>query len=271
MGGIPHYLKEVESGKSATQNIDDICFSETGLLKHEFTNLYEALFDHADHHMTVVRTLAKHKMGMTRSNLIKSAKLSNGGTVTKVLDELQQSGFIDNYLPFGKKSKDKMYRLTDEYSLFYLQFIEKNIHEKGEVWKRLSQTQKYKIWCGYAFENICLKHITDIKKALNIGGVYSTSSSFYKKGTKKTTGTQIDLILDRNDQIINIFEIKFYNKEFTISKAYAKTLNEKLAIFQESSKTRKHLFLTLITTFGLEHNEHSLGLVEQVLVIDDLF
>ena len=271
MGGIPHYLKEVEGGKSATQNIEDICFSNTGLLKDEFSNLYAALFDHPDNHIAIVRALAKRKVGMNRNNLIKEAKIPNGGNITKVLDELKQSGFIDIYLPFGKKSKDKMYRLTDEYSLFYLQFIEKNIHEKGEVWKRLSQTQEYKIWCGYAFENICLKHISEIKKALSIGGVYSISSTFYKKGTKKEKGTQIDLLLDRNDQIINIFEIKFYNKEFTVSKSYAQALKSKLDVFQETTKTRKHLFLTLITTFGITHNEHSLGLIDQVLTIDDLF
>lgn len=271
MGGIPHYLKEVEPGKSATQNIEDICFSDTGILKDEFRNLYGALFDHSDNHIAVVRTLAKRKAGMNRNSLIQEAKLPNGGSITKVLEELKQSGFIDVYVPFGKKSKDKLYRLTDEYSLFYLQFIEKNSHQKDEVWKRLSQTQEYKIWCGYAFENICLKHISQIKQALSIGGVYSVSSTFYKKGTKEEPGTQIDLLLDRNDQIINIFEIKFYNKVFSVSKSYAQTLKNKLNVFEETTKTRKHLFLTLITTFGITSNEHSLGLVDQVLTMDDLF
>jgi hypothetical protein len=271
IGGIPHYLKEIEAGKSATQNIEDICFSDTGLLKDEFANLYGALFDHSDNHIAIVRTLAKRKAGMNRNSLIQEAKLPNGGSVTKALEELSQSGFIDMYLPFGKKSKNKMYRLIDEYSLFYLQFIEKNIHDKDEVWKRLSQTQAYKIWCGYAFENICLKHIAEIKKALSIGGVYAVSSTFYKKGTKEESGTQIDLLLDRNDQIINIFEIKFYNKSFVVSKAYAQTLKNKLDVFAETTKTRKHLFLILITTFGITPNEHSLGLIDQVLTMDDLF
>ena len=271
MGGIPHYLKEVASGKSATQNIEDICFSTTGLLKDEFSNLYSALFDHSDNHIAVVRTLAKRNSGMNRTDLVKAAKLPNGGSITKVLDELKQSGFIEIYLPFGRKSRDKLYRLTDEYSIFYLQFIEKNIHEKEAIWKQLSQTQAYKIWCGYAFENICLKHIAEIKSALRIGGVYSVSSTFYKKGTKKEAGTQIDLLIDRNDQIINIFEIKFYNKEFTVSKAYAQTLKNKLNVFEATTKTRKQLFLTLITTFGITQNEHSLGLIDQILEIDDLF
>ncbi|HHH50075.1 MAG TPA: ATP-binding protein [Saprospiraceae bacterium] len=271
MGGIPHYLKEIETGKSATQNINDICFEETGLLRDEFSNLYGALFSHSDNHISVVRTLAKKKIGMDRTSLIKAAKLSNGGTMTKILEELRQSGFIEMYLPFGKKANNKIYRLTDEYSLFYLQFIEKNIRERDKTWQQLSQTQAYKIWCGYAFENICLKHISQIKKALSIGGVYAAASSFYKKGTKKSKGTQIDLLLDRNDQSINIFEIKFHNKAFTISKSYAQTLKNKLHVFEETTKTHKHLFLTLITSFGIVSNEHSLGLIDQVLTMDDLF
>ena len=161
--------------------------------------------------------------------------------------------------------------MTDEYSLFYLQFIEKNAHEKDEIWHSLSQTQEYKIWCGFAFENICLKHISQIKKALSIGGVYSSSSTFSKKGTKSETGTQIDLVLDRKDQVINLFEIKFYNTEFTMTKAYADQLRERLRLFTRLSKTRNQVVMTMITTFGLKGNRHSLGLVEQVLNLEDLF
>lgn len=271
MGGIPHYLKEIEAGKSATQNIEDICFSETGLLRDEFSNLYAALFDESNNHISVIRALAQTRQGIDRNTLIKVANVSNGGTLTKVLEELTQSGFIEDYPPFGKKIKDKLYRLTDEYSLFYLEFIE-NTDTRGKgLWLQLSQTQAYKIWCGYAFESICLKHIPQIKKAMSIGGVYSEASSFSKKGTKTEKGTQIDLVLDRNDQIINLFEIKFYNQIFTITKEYAQKLANKKQIFEAMTQTRKHLFLTLITTFGIIPNEHSLGLVDQVLTIDDLF
>jgi AAA+ ATPase superfamily predicted ATPase len=271
MGGIPHYLKEVEAGKSATQNIEDICFSETGLLRDEFSNLYTALFDHSDNHIAIIRALAQKRQGMNRTELIKTAKLPNGGSVTKALNELQQSGFIDFFYPYGKKKNNKLFRLMDEYSIFYLQFIEKHTKELNNLWKQLSQTQTYKVWCGFAFENICLKHISQIKKALSIGGLYSISSSFYKKGTATEKGTQIDLLLDRNDQVINLFEIKFYNKVFTVSKGYAEILKTKIDIFEETTQTKKQLFLTMITTFGITENEHSVGLIDQVLTIDDLF
>jgi len=197
--------------------------------------------------------------------------MTNGGSLTRTLEELEYSGFISAYFSFNKKKKEKLYRLTDEYSLFYLQFMEDKIHEGDDIWTRLSETQSYKTWSGYAFENICLKHIPQIKKALGIKGVHSLSSTFYKQGTSTEKGAQIDLLIDRNDHIINFFEIKFYNQAFSIDKAYAQTLRDKAYVFQQATKTKKQLNWTLISTFGLEHNSHSLGLIQNVLTLDDLF
>lgn len=271
MGGIPHYLKEVKQGQSAVQNINRICFGEDGLLLDEFQSLYPALFDHSNYHIAIIRALASKYSGMTRTELLAASKLPDGGRVTRVLEELTESGFIQPYPTFGKRKKDKLFRLIDEYSLFYLRFIESNEHDSQDAWGALSQTQSYKVWTGYAFENICLKHTSQIKKALGISGVYSITSSFFKKHTSTEKGTQIDLLIDRNDHIINLIETKFYNTEFTITKDYAEKLREKLRIFQESTKTRKQLFLTLITTFGLRHNKHSLGLINSDLSMDMLF
>lgn len=271
MGGVPHYLKEVQGGMSAAQNIELICFSDTGLLKNEFSRLYPALFEHADNHIAIIRALASKPNGMLRKDIIKAANLTSGGSITNVIDELEESDFISAYYPFGKKKKEKIYRLTDEYSLFYLKFIEEQIPEGGEVWQKISQTQSYKSWSGYAYESIALKHITQIKKALSIGGVHSSTSTFYKKGSSTALGTQIDLLIDRNDHVINLCEVKFYNTSFSLDKSDATHLRQKMAVFQEITKTNKQLFWTLITTFGLQHNEHSLGLVQQVLTLEDLF
>lgn len=271
LGGIPHYLKEIEANKSAIQNINLICFSPNGLLRDEFSKLYPALFANADNHIEIIRALASKRHGLTRQQIIKLSKLPNGGGLTKVLDELNQSNFISIYRPFGKKKKEQLYRLTDEYSLFYLQFIENNIYEGSDTWHLLSQTQKFKSWSGYAFENICLKHVPQIKRKLGISGVFSTSSSFYKKGTQSTEGTQIDLLIDRNDHVINLCEIKFHLSPFSISKAYAEALRKKMTIFRDTTQTRKHLMLTLITTFGVDVNQHSLSLNVQDVTLDDLF
>lgn len=260
MGGIPHYLKEIKDGQSAAQNISRICFEEDGLLRDEFLSLYPALFQYADYHVAIIRALASKQSGLTRGELINEAKLAGGGRVTQVLSELIESGFISLYPAFGKKKKEQLFRLTDEYSLFYLRFIENNLLNQ-DTWMALSQSQSYKIWCGYAFENVCLKHIPQIKKALGISGVYTSASSFYKKGSGQEAGTQIDLLIDRNDHIINLIETKFHNVAVSITKSYAETLREKIRVFQESTQTNKQIFLTMITSFGLKHNQHSLGLI----------
>jgi len=271
LGGIPHYLKEVKGEKSVVQNIDNLCFSDTGFLKDEFSKLYFSLFENAEKHIAIIRTLSTSKQGLPRQKIVELGKVAENGNTTKVLEELEQSGFITSYYPFGKVKKDMLYRLTDEYSLFYLQFIENKVHEGSGTWQHLSQTQEYKTWSGYAFESVCLKHIPSIKKALGINGVYSLSSTFYKKGTAEQRGAQIDLLLDRADNVINVFEIKFYNGEITLNKEQSEALRHKLWAFTEVTKTRKRLSLTLITTYGLNKNIHSSGLVEAVLMLDDLF
>lgn len=271
LGGIPHYLKEVEGGQSASQNIDRIFFSRSGFMKEEFDLLYPALFENSEQHVKVIKLLAEKWQGLTRKELIEVGKFSDGGSISKVLEELIHSGFIKPFFNYGKRKNGMLYRLMDEYSIFYLKFIEnKRLEEKG-MWKKFSQTQAYKIWTGYAFENICLKHVPQIKKAMGISGIYSESSTYFAQGKGGNPGTQIDLLVDRNDHVINLFELKFYNADFRINKDYARELRTKQAIFKENTKTRKQLFWALITTFGLQENEHSIGLIDQVLTIEDLF
>ena len=271
MGGIPHYLKEVKGNKSAPQNVDDICFAPQGLLRDEFRLMFSSLFENAEKHIAIIRALATSKQGFTRQMTVQLAKIPDNGNTTKVLEELEQSGFITAYYPFGKVKRNMLYRLTDQYSLFYLQFIENKVHEGAGTWQHLSQTQEYKTWSGYAFETVCLQHIHSIKKALGISGVYSISSTFYQKATEEKRGAQIDLLLDRADNIINVFEIKFHNGEITLNKETSEAWQRKLWTFAEATKTRKRLSLVLITTFGLVRNIHSSGLVEHVLTLDDLF
>ncbi len=271
MGGIPHYLKEVEAGKSAIQNIDAICFTQGGLLNDEFNKLYPALFDNSEQHITIVRALSQKWKGMSRSELILATKLPDGGGFTKTLKELVSCGFVSNYYPFGKKKKDVLYRLTDEYSLFYLHFIEKQRIQEESIWQHLSQTQLYKSWTGYAFESLCLKHITQMKKALSISGIYTEASSYVHHGNQSEQGIQIDLVLDRKDHTINLFEMKFYASKWLMDKSEATELREKVALFKRLSKTQKQVFLTIVTTFGIKTNEQSIGLVDNDLDMNVLF
>jgi uncharacterized protein len=270
MGGVPQYLKEVKANLSAIQNIDKVCFSNGGLLQDEFSKLYGALFNNADRHIAIIRALSQKWKGMDREEILQKTKLDSGGSTSTLLEELEQSGFIMSYNPFGKKQRDKIYRLTDSYSLFYLHFIENTSNEEG-IWLQLSQSQKFKSWSGYAFENLCLTHLPQIKKALGISGIFTSSSTFYKKQTADLGGTQIDLVLDRKDHVINLFEMKFYEEKFIPTKSFADNLREKRLIFKILTQTKKQISWVMVSTYGIKHNQHSLGLVDVVLTMDDLF
>ncbi len=190
-GGIPHYLKEIIAGKSAVENIGTVFFSPGSTLVNEFQNLYPALFENAANHNAVIRALAQKWKGMSRKEILDTAKLTDGGKTSEVIQELLYSGFISQYYPYGKVKRELLYRLTDEYSLFYLNFIENSTWQGNEWWQTLSQTAKFKSWCGYAFENVCLKHLPQIKKALGISGIYAEASAFAHVGNKEEKGFQI--------------------------------------------------------------------------------
>ena len=271
IGGIPHYLKAIDGSKSAVQNINTLCFTKNGLLYDEFNRLYVSLFTHAEMHMDIVRILVQKKQGMTRNEIAVLSKTKNGGGLSNVLNELILSGFITEISPFGKKKKDKIFRLTDEYSLFYLQFMELNRPQGKDIWQQLNQTATFTAWSGYAFESICLKHIEPVKKALGISGIYSSASSFYQKGNAEQEGVQIDLLLDRNDHSINLFEIKFYNKPYTLTKEYAESLRQKMWRFQAITKTNKQINWVMISSFGLVKNQYSLGLIINEFQLENLF
>ena len=271
IGGIPHYLQHIRKGESATQIINRICFKKDGILRNEFNNLYAALFEGHERHISIVKALSTKWKGLTRKEIIKYTGLSNGGNLTKILTELKTSSFIMEIIPFGKKKKDALYRLVDEYSLFYLSFIDGNRPGEQDIWLQNSQRHNYKIWRGYSFENICIKHVEAIKLALGITGIQTEVSGYQSFGNSDIEGFQIDLLIDRADNSINLCEMKFYNSELTITKEDAEKLRRRRTRFQEISKTKKTIFNTLITTYGLNANQHSFSQVDQCITMDALF
>lgn len=270
-GGIPHYLKELRRGESIEQAIDRLFFAQDGLLREEFENLYPALFDQPERHLEVVRALANKPSGMTRNQIIENCALQSGGSTSKMLEELLESGFVQQFSPFGKAAKDVVYKLSDEYTIFYLKFIE-NTKAFGEgAWLNQSQSPAYRSWCGFAFENICLKHVAQIKKGLGIAGVYTEQSIWRSEGKGADPGAQIDLLLDRADNCINLIEIKFSNTEFIIDKGYAAQLDAKKQVFAAKTGTRKTLFLTMMTSFGVKKNDYFYNTVQRDLTMEVLF
>jgi uncharacterized protein len=268
-GGIPFYLKEIKPGKSLAQNIDWLFFQQASPLRNEFQNLYASLFKNDEWHTAIVKALASKDSGMSRDEIITATGLPSGGGFTTVINELSQSGFVSIHYPFKNVRKEAIYRLSDEYSLFYFKFIHNT--RKATGWIQKAGQQSFKIWCGHAFENFCLKHVGVIKKTLGITGIYTEEASWFYKGTKTQAGAQIDLLIDRADNCINLCEIKFYNAPFEITKAYAAALQNKATVFRQQTKTNKNVFITLITTFGTVNNAHKLSITDTEIIMEDFF
>ncbi|WP_317897814.1 ATP-binding protein [Aurantibacillus circumpalustris] len=268
LGGIPFYWDAVQKGQSAAQTIDKLCFDANGLLTSEFQNLYASLFSKAERHKAIVLALSKKNKGLTRSEVSQSSKLANGGGLTRLLDELEESGFIRKYTPFGKKSRNSLYQLSDFFTLFHLKFMEGQKSFAKNYWVKMIDHPTQRAWSGYAFEQVCLAHILQIKQALGISGVETQVSSW--KTLLEKDGAQIDLVIDRRDGVINLCEMKFSINQFSIDKKYDSVLRNKTGAFKRETKTRKALFITLITTFGLQNNAYS-GNIQNDLKMDVLF
>ncbi len=266
MGGIPYYLSMLTKGLSVSQNIDRLFFEQNAQLKTEFENLYAALFRHSDDYIKIVEVLSRRMKGISRDEIIHGAKLKSNGELTKILKNLENCGFIRSYTAFGKKTRDKLYQLTDFYTLFYFRFIKGNIYNDEKYWTNSLDTPAHNTWAGYSFEMLCLNHIKQLKAALGIGGVQTQTSSW--RSSESNTGAQIDLIIDRKDHTINICEMKYSAEEYIITKSYESQLRNKKASFISETGTRKSVHLTMVTTYGVKHNMYSDKVQSEVLLTD---
>jgi predicted AAA+ superfamily ATPase len=278
VGGVPHYLNAVEKGKTASENIGSLCFQKDGLLYGEFPKLFRSLFDTAELNLRMIKIIADNRYGISRTQLLEATGLKTGGTFNKRIEELEAAGFIQSFVPYGKKNKDHYYRVIDEYALFYLKWIEPIVKRGHKVepinyWMNKTKTPSYQSWSGYAFEGICMKHANDIRKTLGLDKIPCETGSWRFIPPKKSTaqGVQIDLLFDREDNAVNLCEIKYSSDVFKIDKPYAKNLAHKIDVFEQHFKTKKQIFLTLITPFGTQKSIWSEDLVTNEVTIDSFF
>ena len=267
-GGIPHYLDLFEKGFSTPQNIDRILFGKNAKLRNEFDRLFGSLFKNTEDYIAVVRLLAKRRSGYTRQEILQKTGLKQGGGLTLILKGLIESDFITNYIPFAEKRHEK-YRLVDPYCLFYLNFIDQQPSIDPQYWQKSYNSPRLKAWRGHAFEEMCFSHIEKIKQKLGISGVSSTESSWIVSNNGKQQ-MQIDMLINRSDNIINLCEIKFYSSPFTIDKQYDAVLRARVQQLIEIVPKKQTVHLTIIATFGLKTNEYS-GQVQSVVTLNDLF
>ncbi|MFN8438208.1 MAG: ATP-binding protein [Cytophagales bacterium] len=268
-GGIPFYLNAFDVNKSISQNINKLYFEKEALLKNEFFNLYKSLFKNSEIHEKVVESLSSKTKGLLRTEILQLTGISDGGTLTKTLLELEESGFVRKYTPMGKLKKDSVFQLMDFYTLFYYQFIKNNKTTDENYWLNIQDSPKHRAWAGYAFELLCLSHLQQMKKYLGIAAVQTEAYTWRSKTAEN--GAQIDLVLDRRDMIINLFEMKFSINEYVIDKNYEMNLRNKLSTFKTETKTKKSVFLTMVSTYGLKDNNAARELIQNSLTMDALF
>ncbi|MCK4608561.1 MAG: AAA family ATPase, partial [Gammaproteobacteria bacterium] len=278
MGGIPLYLDHVAKGLSADQNIDEICFSKRGLLFREFDQLFASLFNHHEIIEELVRIIASHRYGISQVDLMAKSSKAVGGRLKKRLKELENAGFVEAFMPYHHKGKGIYYRIIDEYTLFYLKWIEPIINTltKRDIssgyWQAKNKSASWLSWAGYAYESICYKHIAQIRKALGIEpGAEIASWRYTPRKGLEDMGAQIDLLFDRDDNVITICEIKYTNSPFAIDKKYAQDLLRKVDVFRKQSRTNKQIFITMISASGLKPTMYSEELITGVVKLDDLF
>ena len=271
MGGIPYYWEQLEKGKSLDQNIDNLFFSDEGRLRYEYNELYRSLFKNPKPYIQIVEQLGTKKMGMTREELIATTGLPDNGKLRTCLDDLETCGFIRRYNTYGYAKTRHLFQLTDPYTLFYYKFIAEQYSADEHFWTNNIDTPLRNTWEGLAFEQVCFAHISQIKRALGIGGVSTQIFAWnVKSDPVYGRGTQIDLLIDRADDVINICEMKFSRKEFNISNDYMNDLYHKKERFRTTTNTEKALHFTMITTMGVVHNANW-GEIQSEVTMNDLF
>ncbi len=278
-GGIPYYLASAKKGLSVMQQIEMLAFSKNSILFTEFDNLFSSLFDDAEPYVELIRIIAKHRDGIGQEDLISASKFaSRGGRASDKLTELEEAGFIMSFIPHYHKKRGTYYKVIDEYTLFYLKWIEpvrntlqRRALEKG-YWESEYNSPTWLSWAGYAFEALCYKHISQIRKKLEISPSAIANAWRYVPTAKATDdGAQIDILFDRKDDAITLCEIKYTDKPFTIDKAYAKSLLNKRDVFARRTKTKKQLFIAMISASGLKDTLYVDDFIDGLVTIDDLF
>lgn len=270
LGGIPFYLNYFKKGLSLAQNIDRLFFAPNAKLRNEYDRLFASVFSNPGEMKRIVACLSSRHAGYTRQEILKKARIDDSGAATKLLRALEASNFILKYQPFGKGKREECYKLTDSFCLFYLRWVEGHNSMNSDFWMLNQASPSVSSWRGIAFEEVCLSHIQQIKAALGISGVSSEQSAWVVKGDDEKEGTQIDLLISRKDNVVNMCEMKFYGDEFTVSKTYERKLAHRQILISEIVSRRTVIHPVLITTYGLTYNEYS-GAFVHTLTIDDLF
>ena len=273
-GGIPYYLDMLSKNSPLTVNVDNLFFDTDAPLRTEYDFLFRSLFIKSTNYRKVVVFLSKKLEGQTREEILAGCRIE-GGELTTILKNLNSCDFIRVYYDPNKKEKGKIYQLTDMFTLFYIRFVKQNNGQDRKFWTTKAGTGEINAWLGYAFEQVCLHHTEQIKAGLGISGILCNIYAWKEKGFIDSDGTkweggQIDLVIDRDDRVMNLSEIKYSKDKYSITEKYAETIRKRTSLFRKQTKTKKALRCTFITTYGVKDNDNK-SIVDNELTIEDLF
>ena len=263
-GGVPYYWRHLQRGMSPAQNIDQLFFAENGSLRGEFEELYGSLFRRKEPYVDIVTALGRRKAGMSRDEIVAATSLANGGRLSTYLEELEQCGFIRRFDAIGKRSKDAIYQLIDSFTLFHFRFAAENARREPDFWMRSLGTPVHDVWAGLAFERLCLLHRRQLKEALRIGGVSANICSW------RGGDAQIDLVIDRNDGIVDICEMKYSERPYALDAAEWAKIARRRSALREVIGMRKAIHVVMVTAAGLVGNAWA-NEVQCQVTLDDLF
>ena len=268
-GGIPYYLDRLDKEKNLTENIDDFYFRDERI-HQEFKDVYAGLYATSERYVEVVKTLGRQFYGMTRHELAAAIGIESGGTFSKILENLHESGIIREYPRYGKERVETVYQLKDFFSMFYMHFIHGKAGDSSG-WRTVQRTPVFYTWAGNTFEMLCIEHLPQIKEKLRI----ATVNRNYCWRCKAPDGTvsQVDLVMEwTGERTDHLCEMKFSEHAFTIDKQYEKNLACKIDAFINSRQHVKthSVQLVMVTSNGILRNEHSKD-VNQEVTLDDLF
>ena len=271
LGGIPYYWSFLKQGESLSQNIDRMCFNPDGELFNEFNSLYASLFRNPQPYISIVTVLASKRVGLTREQIANELPIANNGMLTQVLQDLEYCGFIRKYSQPSMKVKKSIYQLMDPYTIFYFQFIAHNIHHDKNYWSNMLESSTHHAWSGLAFERVSMLHVEQIKSALGIAGVATMAYAWSAPSTSDgRRGAQVDIIIDRNDNVINLCECKFSKQEYSLTHEDEMSIANKVERVAEVSSKHKSIHVVLVTTFGVVNNAY-IDVVQCVITAKDLF
>ena len=212
-GGVPRYLEEIDPGVTASENIRRLAFRPKGVLREDFDEMFtDVITKLPSMTASVLRTLVDD--ARTVSGIAAILGMEKNGHISSVLSQLEEAGMVSSdesrNPASGKTVREKHYRLCDNYTRFYLKYIEpvkKSIDAGAFTFGSLDELAGWDSVMGLAFENLVVNNVSQLIVPLGIGGAHVISCAPYRKSGKDGDGVQVDLLI-QTQRAVYVVEAK---------------------------------------------------------------